>query len=91
MEDIEEVRDLMFKMWDRADKTQKKIESLERRLKRFGVKRWIFFFRFSKINAKLKLLKEVRFTTVSIALALSKKINAHRRVERAKRKVTYDH
>lgn len=79
-------KELMFSLFAKGGKYQRLIESAERHLKKFGLKRFFLFRRFRKINERLERYKALRQTYVFAALSISRKLNALRREERKLRK-----
>ena len=81
---------MMFKAWAKAKKYQSQYERGLKRLKKFGYKRFIFFARFENIRTKIESYEKARSMYVSLALAISRKLNRIRRVERMRKRI-YDH
>jgi hypothetical protein len=85
---VEKVK-LMHKMWNQAARYQRLIEWGYKHYRRFGLKR--FLFRFSKVRARLERYENCRLMYVSMALAISRKLNAERRKQTILRKQRMDH
>ena len=73
--DVIEAHRMMTKMWNKADLFQKRIENTEKRIKKFGIRRWIFFWKFFYINEVLLNYQLQRDISVEIAIVISKKLS----------------
>lgn len=75
MIDIVATQMAMTKMWDKANFYQKRVENAQRRLKRFGLKR-LLFWKFFNIHLKIDKYKFIRNTYMELAVILAKRMNA---------------
>lgn len=75
-------KEIMHKLWDRAHRYQNLIDWANKHLRRFGLKRYVFFIRFSKIERRLDRYRAMRFLYVSMALGISRKLNTVKRIRR---------
>jgi len=86
----EDQRSLMFRLFAKGGKYQRLIEAGRRRLKQFGIKRILFYFRFNKLRRRIIRLEEARNMNVFAALGISRKLNGTMREEVRTRK-QWDH
>jgi hypothetical protein len=75
-------------MWARAHRYQKLIEWGQPKLKKFGWKRYVLFWIFNKVDTRLQRYENARFTYVSLALSLSRKIRI-RKIEQQKQRLDH--
>lgn len=84
MSNIIEMRALMHKMWENAQRYQRLIESANKHLKKFGFKVYIFP-RFKTVKQRIKRYEVMRQIYVGAALNIASKI-----IRLYKRKHRYD-
>jgi len=72
-----ERKELMLKLFAKGGRYQRLIERGERRIKKFGLKRFIFFIRFSAFRKRLERIAILRDANVMAALAISKKLQVY--------------
>lgn len=80
------VKELMHRMWDNAERQERYIVWGEKHVLRFGI---CFYFmpQYAPLRHRLAKYKELRYYYVCMALALSKKLRLRRYAERS----NYDH
>lgn len=77
-----EQREAMLRMWSEAHRYDKLIAWGRNHLAKFGIKR-LLFWKFGAINARLKRYDYQRYLYCTMALAISRKLNAIRRKQRS--------
>ena len=68
----------MLKMWDQAKKYDNLAQWGDKKLKRFGWKKFLPVF--SRIRAKIAYYKDLRYNYVMMAIAMSKKLSPSRKL-----------
>lgn len=80
---------LMHRMWAQAKRYQNLIDRNRPRIEKFGIRRYLLFWRFTKLRRKMEDFEWKRFTYVSIALTISIKLHVKKREERHKRRLDH--
>jgi len=70
-------KELMLKLFAKGGRYQRLIERGERRVKKFGITRFIFFYRFSNFRKRLERIATLRDANVMAAVAISKKLTIY--------------
>jgi len=78
MNDLE----LMHRLWAQAQRIQNLIDYGKKHLKKFGLRRFIFFNRFERVNKRMERYEFLRLSYVSMALSISRRINTQKRRKR---------
>ncbi len=78
----------MHRMWDKAHKYDKLITLGKRHLAKFGLKR-LFFWKFGTINQRLRRYESERYLYCTLALGISRRLNAARREELRKKRMDH--
>jgi len=81
----QKLTNIMHQMFAKAKKYQNLLDSAHSKLKKFGWRRIVLFWRFRNVNIIINRYENSRMTYVALALAISRKIHAKRRLERKRR------
>lgn len=81
---MQDQRELMHRMWDKARKYDRLITWGKRHLEQFGLKR-LLFWNFGAVNKRLKRYESERYLYCTLALGISRRLNAVRREQRKQR------
>ena len=81
---MQDQRELMHRMWNKAHRYDKLITWGKKHLAKFGIKH-LLFWKFGAVNNRLKRYESERYLYCTLALGISRRLNAIRREERKQR------